>query len=193
MEEMKIRCEWAGGDPLYLPYHDDEWGKPAHDDRFLFEMLVLEGAQAGLSWLTILRKRERYRIAFDRFDPEKVVDYSEVDVQRLLSDSGIIRNRLKIEAAIRNARVVMGIRKAFGSFDSYIWRYVDYTPIQNGWESGAEIPARTELSDRMSKDLKQRGFSFVGTTICYSFMQAVGMVNDHVARCFRHEEVKRMA
>ena len=188
-----IRCGWCGSNPLYIAYHDDEWGVPVHDDRRLFEMLILEGAQAGLNWLTILRKREQYRRAFDGFDIERIAVYSEVDVRRLMADPGIVRNRLKIEAAIRNARGVLNIREAFGSFDSFIWRYVDHTPRQNIWKSLAELPARTELSDRLSKDLKKRGFNFVGPTICYAFMQAVGMVNDHTVDCFRYDQVKQMA
>jgi DNA-3-methyladenine glycosylase I len=183
------RCGWVGNDPLYLAYHDEEWGVPLHDDRRLFEMLVLEGAQAGLSWLTILRKRAGYRKAFHGFVPERVAAYAQVDRQRLLSDAGIVRNRLKIEAAIRNAQGVLDIRKEFGSFDSFIWRYVEHRPRQNAWKSLADLPARTELSDRMSKDLKKRGFSFVGSTICYAFMQAVGMVNDHTIDCFRYKQV----
>ena len=186
------RCEWCGNDPLYISYHDEEWGVPLHDDRRLFEMLILEGAQAGLSWLTILRKREHYRRAFDGFDVEKIAAYSEAEVQRLLADSGIVRNRLKIEAAVRNARGVLEIMEAFGSFDSFIWRYVDRTPIQNAWKSLAELPARTDLSDRMSRDLKKRGLNFVGPSICYAFMQAVGMVNDHTVGCFRYEQVKQV-
>ena len=189
---MKKRCEWAGSDPLYVKYHDREWGTPLHDDRGLFEFLVLDGAQAGLSWLTILRKRGNYRKAFHRFDPQKVARYSEADVRRLLADPGIVRNRLKIESAIRNARAVLAIADEFGSFDSFIWRYVDYQPRQNAWRSLAELPARTALSDMMSKELKKRGFSFAGSTICYAFMQAAGMVNDHVVGCFRHEELKKM-
>jgi DNA-3-methyladenine glycosylase I len=192
-EYVKKRCEWGIGDPLYVKYHDREWGTPLHDDRGLFEFLVLEGAQAGLSWLTILRKRDNYRKAFDRFDPQKVARYSAADVRRLLANPGIVRNRLKIESAIRNARGVLAVADEFGSFDSFIWRYVDHRPRQNAWRTLAELPARTALSDRMSKDLKKRQFSFVGSTICYAFMQAVGMVNDHVVRCFRHEEVKRIA
>ena len=191
--DTKIRCEWCGSEPLYVSYHDDEWGVPVHDDRRLFEMLILEGAQAGLSWLTILKKREQYRRAFHGFEVERVAAYSENDVQRLLADSGIVRNRLKIEAAVRNAQRVMEIREAFGSFDSFIWRYVDHTPQQNAWTSMAELPARTELSDRLSRDLKKRGFNFVGSTICYAFMQAVGLVNDHTVACFRYEQVKRLA
>jgi DNA-3-methyladenine glycosylase I len=190
---MKNRCEWCVGDPLYLEYHDREWGTPLHDDRKLFEFLILDGAQAGLSWLTILRKRDNYRKAFHRFDPQKVARYSAADVRRLLADPGIVRNRLKIESAIRNARGTLAIAEEFGSFDAFIWRYVDGQPKQNAWRSLAEIPASTALSDRMSKDLKKCGFSFVGSTICYAFMQAAGMVNDHVVGCFRHEELKRTA
>ncbi len=190
---MKTRCEWCVGDPLYVKYHDLEWGTPLHDDRKLFEFLVLDGAQAGLSWLTILRKRDNYRKACHRFDPQKVARYSAADVRRLLADPGIVRNRLKIESAIRNARGVLALAEEFGSFDSFIWRYVDGRPKQNAWRSLAEIPASTALSDRMSKELKKRGFSFVGSTICYAFMQAAGMVNDHVVSCFRHEELKRIA
>lgn len=189
---MTRRCEWSGSDPLYVSYHDDEWGVPVHDDRHLFEMLVLEGAQAGLSWLTILRKREEYRRAFARFEPETVAAWSERDVERLLANPGIVRNRLKIESAIRNARGVLKIREEFGSLDSYLWRFVDHAPRQNGWRSLAEIPARTEQSDAMSKELKRRGFNFVGSTICYAFMQAVGMVNDHLVHCYRHEEIRQL-
>jgi DNA-3-methyladenine glycosylase I len=190
---MKIRCEWCGSDPLYISYHDGEWGIPSHDDRHLFEMLVLEGAQAGLSWLTILKKRGRYRTAFDHFHVDKVAAYTERDIQRLLADSGIVRNRLKIESAIKNARGVLDIREAFGSLDSFLWRYVDHVQKQNAWKSLAELPARTDLSDRMSKDLKQRGFNFVGSTICYALMQAVGMVNDHTVDCYRHKEIRELA
>jgi DNA-3-methyladenine glycosylase I len=187
------RCGWAGSDPLYVSYHDSEWGKPVHDDRRLFEMLVLEGAQAGLSWSTILKKRKNYQKAFHGFNIKKVASYSKADVKRLLGDPGIVRNRLKIESAIRNARGVLEIKREFGSFDSFIWRYVDYTPRQNSWRSLSELPARTEESDAMSKDLKKHGFSFVGSTICYAFMQAVGMVNDHVVNCFRHKELAKGA
>jgi DNA-3-methyladenine glycosylase I len=190
---MKNRCGWCGTDLLYVKYHDDEWGVPLHDDRGLFELLVLEGAQAGLSWLTVLRKRGNYRAAFHGFDLQKVASYSATDVQRLLADPGIVRNRLKIESAIRNARGVLAIREEFGSFDSFIWRYVNHQSRQNAWRVLAEVPARTALSDLISKDLKKRGFSFVGSTICYAFMQAVGMVNDHVVGCFRHDEVKKIA
>lgn len=189
--DMKTRCAWCGTDPLYISYHDDEWGVPVHDDRHLFEMLVLEGAQAGLSWLTILRKREAYRWAFANFEPETVADWSESDVARLLADAGIVRNRLKIESAIRNARGVLKIREEFGSLDAYLWRFVDHRPRQNAWRSLAEVPARTEQSDAMSKDLKRRGFNFAGSTICYAFMQAVGMVNDHLTSCYRYDEIRQ--
>jgi len=190
LKYMKNRCEWSGTDPLYLKYHDDEWGVPLHDDRGLFELLILEGAQAGLSWLTILKKRDNYRKAFQGFDPQKIAGYTATDVQRLLADPGIVRNRRKIESAIRNARGVLAIREEFGSFDSFLWRYIDYQPIQNAWRSLAEVPAKTAISDTISKDLKKRGFNFVGSTICYAFMQAVGMVNDHIVGCFRYEQVK---
>jgi DNA-3-methyladenine glycosylase I len=187
---MRETCGWGTGDPLMEAYHDGEWGVPVHDDQRLFEMLILEGAQAGLSWLTILKKREQYRRAFDGFNVERIAAYAEADVQRLLTDPGIVRNRLKIEAAVRNARGVLDIREAFGSFASFIWGYVDYTPRQNAWTSLAELPAQTVLSDRLSKDLKKRGFSFVGSTICYAFMQAVGLVNDHTVDCFRYGTIK---
>lgn len=188
---MKNRCLWCGTDPLYLAYHDEEWGVPLHDDRLLFEFLVLEGAQAGLSWLTILKKRENYRKAFHNFDYERIANYTETDVNRLLADSGIVRNRLKINSAIKNARAVIGIREQYGTLDSYLWRYVDGIPRQNEWKSMAEVPAKTELSDLMSKDLKKQGLNFVGSTICYAFMQAVGMVNDHTTDCYRHKEIKQ--
>jgi len=189
---MPTRCAWGNSDPAYAAYHDEEWGVPVHDDRHLFEMLILEGAQAGLSWLTILKKRENYRKAFDGFDPVKVAAYGPREVQRLLADPGIVRNRLKIAAAIQNARGVLALQKQYGSLAAFLWRYVDGIPRQNGRRALAEIPARTEQSDAMSKDLKKLGFNFVGSTICYAFMQAVGMVNDHVAGCFRHAEVKAM-
>lgn len=190
---MKCRCAWSGNNPLYIAYHDDEWGVPAHDDQRLFEMLLLEGAQAGLNWLTILKKRENYRSAFDSFAPEKVAAYAEHDIQRLLADSGIVRNRLKIESAIKNARGVLEIKEEYGTLAAFLWRYVDGTPLQHSWKSMAELPARTNQSDAMSKDLKRRGFNFVGSTICYAFMQAVGMVNDHIVGCFRYAEVKQMS
>lgn len=191
---MKKRCGWCGADPLYVAYHDDEWGVPVHDDRRLFEFLVLEGAQAGLSWLTILRKRENYRKAFDAFDVGRIAAYGRKDVLRLLKDPGIVRNRLKIEAAIRNARGALAICEEYGSLDAFLWRYVDGVPKQNSRKRLADIPPRTRESDQMSMDLKKRGFNFVGSTICYAFMQAVGMVNDHVADCFRYREIlKRTA
>jgi DNA-3-methyladenine glycosylase I len=193
MDAVKNRCEWCGNDPLYVQYHDSEWGVPSRDDRHLFEMLILEGAQAGLSWHTILRKRERYRTVFDLFDAEKIAAYTEDDIHRLLADPGIVRNRLKVESVVRNARAVLQIRLEYGSFAAFIWRYVDFNPRQNAWNSLAQVPARTEQSDRMSADLRKRGLNFVGSTICYAFMQAVGMVNDHVVGCFRHEEIKAMA
>jgi DNA-3-methyladenine glycosylase I len=192
MQTMKQRCEWCGADPLYISYHDEDWGVPVHDDRKLFEMLILEGAQAGLSWLTVLRKRQNYRKAFHDFDPEIVAEYSQSDLDRLLAEPGIIRNRLKIESAIKNARGVLAIIEGFGSLDSFLWRYVDGKPQQNAWTSIAEIPAQTKIADTMSKDLKRRGFNFVGPTICYAFMQAVGMVNDHTIQCFRHDQVRQM-
>jgi DNA-3-methyladenine glycosylase I len=189
---MQKRCAWCGDDPLYITYHDEDWGVPVHDDRKLFEMLILEGAQAGLSWLTILKKRQNYRNAFDDFDVEKVARYSQIELDRLLADPGIIRNRLKIESAIKNARGVLAAIEEFGTLDSFLWRYVDGIPQQNAWTSITELPARTKASDMMSKDLKRRGFNFVGPTICYAFMQSVGMVNDHMVDCFRHEQVRQI-
>ena len=191
--DHKNSCSWPSDDPLMLKYHDEEWGVPVHDDRLLFEMLILEGAQAGLSWLTILKKREHYRKAFDGFDPVKIAAYTSHDVLRLMADPGIVRNRLKIESAIRNARSTLDLVREFGSLDAFLWRYVDQVPVQNAWTSIRELPARTEASDRMSRDLKKRGFNFVGSTICYAFMQSVGMVNDHVIHCFRHAEVAGQA
>ena len=187
------RCPWGASDPLYLPYHDEEWGVPLHDDRRIFEMLVLEGAQAGLSWLTILRRRAAYRRAFDHFDPRRVARYGDDEISRLLADDGIIRNRLKIRSAVANARAFLAVQEEFGSFDRYVWRFVDGRPVQNAWATPAEVPARTALSDALSKDLEARGFSFVGSTICYAHMQATGMVNDHVVGCFRHRAVRRLA
>jgi DNA-3-methyladenine glycosylase I len=186
---MTMRCQWATSDPLYIAYHDQEWGAPLHDERRLFEMLVLEGAQAGLSWITILRKRESYRAAFDNFDPAKLAEYDEDKVAELLANPGIVRNRLKIAAAIQNAKAFLAVREAFGSFDAYIWRFVDGRPKVNAWKALAEIPAQTPESEAMSKDLLKRGFKFVGPTICYAYMQATGMVNDHVTECFRYAEV----
>ena len=185
----KSRCDWAGDDPLYVAYHDQEWGVPSHDDRHLFEMLVLEGAQAGLSWITILRKRENYRRAFDGFDPGKVVRYDEKQQARLLADAGIVRNRLKIAPSIGNARAFLEVAQEYGSFDRYLWNFVDGKPVRNRWRVQSDVPASTPLSDRLSKDLKRRGFRFVGSTICYSFLQATGLVNDHLVGCFRHAEV----
>jgi DNA-3-methyladenine glycosylase I len=182
---MKHRCEWCGDDPLYVEYHDQEWGVPVHDDRKLFEMLILEGAQAGLNWLTILRKRENYRKAFDNFDAKKIAKYDKAKVAKLLADAGIVRNRLKIAATIQNARAFVEVQKEFGNFDRYIWQFVGGKPKINKWKNLKEIPPKTAESDAMSKDLKKRGFSFVGSTICYAFMQAVGMVNDHVVACFK--------
>ncbi|MEE3202619.1 MAG: DNA-3-methyladenine glycosylase I [Acidobacteriota bacterium] len=183
---LHTRCAWGNSHPLYLPYHDNEWGVPLHNDQRLFEMLVLEGAQAGLSWLTILKKRPAYQVAFDQFDPHKVARYDKRKVTRLLANDGIIRNRLKITSAINNARRFLEVQKQFGSFDRYVWQFVDGRPIQNAWETSAQIPTRTTESDALSKDLKDRGFTFVGTTICYAHMQATGMVNDHLVNCFRY-------
>ena len=186
------RCGWARlKNPLYLAYHDREWGEPLHDDRRLFEMLVLEGAQAGLSWETILNKRAAYRKAFDRFEPKKVAAYGKRDVARLMRDAGIVRNRLKIEAAIVNAQAFLEVRREHGRFGHYLWSFVGGEPRQNTWRELAEIPPRTAESDAMSRDLKKRGFKFVGSTICYAFMQATGMVNDHLVDCFRYREVQR--
>jgi DNA-3-methyladenine glycosylase I len=183
-----IRCPWATND-LSIRYHDEEWGKPVHDDRRLFEFLILEGAQAGLSWDTILKKRENYRAAFDNFDPKKIARYDRRKIQSLMNDAGIIRNRLKITSAIKNANAFLQLQEEYGSFDAYIWQFTGGTPMVNARRSMKEVPARTPESDAMSKDLKQRGFSFVGTTICYAFMQAVGMVNDHLTACFRYEQL----
>jgi DNA-3-methyladenine glycosylase I len=180
-----VRCTWASNELLIL-YHDSEWGVPQHDDRVLFEFLILEGAQAGLSWDTILRKRENYRAAFDGFDPEKVARYDQRKTQRLLRDEGIVRNRLKVASAIRNAKAFLAVQKEFGSFDRYIWQLVGDKPRVNAWRLGKRIPASIPESDAMSKDLKKRGFNFVGSTICYAFMQATGLVNDHTVECFRY-------
>ncbi|HLX94260.1 MAG TPA: DNA-3-methyladenine glycosylase I [Verrucomicrobiae bacterium] len=186
---MKQRCPWAGDDPLCIAYHDDEWGVPSHDDRRLFEMLNLEGAQAGLSWITILRKRENYRRAFAHWDAPKIARFGEKDFTRLMADAGIVRNRLKIRATIDNAKAFLKVRDEFGSFDRYLWQFVDGAPIQNRRRAMRNVPARTREADVMSRDLKRRGFRFVGPTICYAFMQAVGMVNDHIVACFRHDEI----
>lgn len=178
-----MRCSWAGTDLLYVKYHDEEWGVPLHDDRRLFEMLTLEGAQAGLSWITILRKRPAYRKAFDSFNPRKIARYDAKKTRALMADAGIVRNRLKIDSTVTNARAFIGVQKEFGSFDTYIWQFVGGTPVDNRRKTMKDVPASTPESDAMSKDLKKRGFRFVGTTICYAFMQATGMVNDHIAGC----------
>jgi DNA-3-methyladenine glycosylase I len=186
---MIHRCAWAGTAPLYVEYHDTEWGVPLHDDRKLFEFLLLDGAQAGLSWITVLKKRENYRNAFDHFDPEKIATYGVRKINELLSDKGIIRNRVKIESAVQNAKSFLQVQKEFGTFDAYIWQFVGGKTIKNAWKHDSEIPAKTEESAAMSKDLVKRGFKFVGPTICYAFMQAAGMVNDHTTDCFRYHEV----
>ncbi len=187
------RCEWANGSPLEQAYHDTEWGVPLHDDRLLFEFLVLGGAQAGLSWSTILKKRAGYRQAFDNFDVRTVANYTEDKVAELLANPAIIRNRLKVRSAISNAREFLKIQDEFGSFDRYIWQFVNGQPIQNAWQRRSDIPANTPVSDTMSKDLRKRGFKFVGSTICYAFMQAAGMVNDHTTDCFRYSAVRELA
>lgn len=187
---MKTRCQWSTHTKNEQEYHDTEWGVPVHDDRLLFEFLILEGAQAGLSWSTILNKRDNYRRAFDNFEIDKVARYEQAKIDSLLQDAGIVRNRLKINAAVTNAGLVQKIQQEFGSFDAYIWKFVDHQPIQNSWQNMDDVPASTELSDIMSKDLKKRGLKFIGTTICYAFIQAVGMVNDHTVDCFRHEELR---
>ncbi|CAM3541142.1 DNA-3-methyladenine glycosylase I [Marinicrinis lubricantis] len=185
----KQRCGWVNQESLYIAYHDQEWGVPVHDDQKLFEMLILEGAQAGLSWWTILQKREHYRRVFDGFQPERVAAYDEAKLEALLEDPGIVRNRLKIAAAVQNAKAFLAVQQEFGSFDAYIWQFVGGAPRVNAWKELKDVPVTTAESDAMSKDLKKRGFKFVGSTICYSFMQAVGMVNDHVSDCFRHKEL----
>ena len=187
-----VRCKWSLGDDLYLDYHDKEWGVPLHGDRKLFEFLVLEGAQAGLSWITVLKKRPAYREAFDDFDYVQVAEYDERKVSSLLADPGIIRNELKIRSAIRNARAFIRVREEFGTFDNYIWAFVDGKPIQNAWQHGSQILAETPLSNKISKDLKCRGFNFVGPTIIYAHMQATGMVNDHTVDCFRYSEIRAL-
>lgn len=189
--QTKKRCHWAGSDPLYVEYHDHEWGVPVHDDRKLFEMLTLEGAQAGLSWITILRKRENYKKAFNDFDAKKVAAYKARDVQRLMKNEGIVRNRLKIESTISNAKAFLAVRNEFGSFEAYIWRFVNGEPKQNSRKTMKDVPPTSAESDAMSKDLKKRGFRFVGSTICYAFMQATGMVNDHLVSCFRYRHARR--
>jgi DNA-3-methyladenine glycosylase I len=192
-KKARKRCAWSESTEIYVEYHDREWGVPVHDDRLLFEFLTLEGAQAGLSWLTILRKRENYRKAFAGFDPVRVARYGATETQRLLADAGIVRNRQKIASAIGNARAFLEVQREFGSFDTYVWRFVDGRPVQNRWKEIREVPARSEISDALSKDLKQRGFGFIGSTIVYAHMQATGMVNDHLTSCFRHREVAALA
>jgi DNA-3-methyladenine glycosylase I len=185
------RCAWVNQDPLYIRYHDEEWGQPLHDDTRLFEMLTLEGAQAGLSWYTVLQKRENYRIAFDNFNVALVASYDEDKYEALLQNFGIIRNRLKIRSTINNAKAFMRVQEQFGSFDAYLWGFIDGSPIVNQWQHIKEVPASTPLSDQLSKDLKRRGFNFVGSTICYAFMQAVGMINDHTVDCIKHISIEK--
>lgn len=189
---MPKRCSWCGDDPLYVAYHDNEWGVPLRDEQKLFEFLILEGAQAGLSWITILRKREGYRQLFDQFEPEKVAGYTDNKLEKLLQNPAIVRNRLKVFGVRKNARAFLELQSKEGSFSDYIWGFVDGRPIQNQWRSLADVPANTKLSDTISKDLKKRGFTFVGSTIVYAFMQATGMVNDHTTDCFRHQECKQL-
>lgn len=190
--DKKRRCSWPGDTPIYIDYHDNEWGRPTHDDRELYEMLVLESMQAGLSWITVLKKREAFREAFDGFDPEKVALYDDEKIEELMNNEKIIRNRRKITAAVNNAKLFLKVQEEYGSFDKFIWKYVDNTPITGHWEKIEDMPASTPLSDRISKDLKKMGFQFLGTTIIYSFMQSVGMVNDHIKECFvYHETVER--
>lgn len=190
---MIYRCGWSISDPLMIDYHDNEWGVPVRDDRKHFEMIVLDGAQAGLSWQTVLKKREAYREAFDNFDFRKVARYNDKKVKELLNNPGIIRNRLKVGSAIKNANAFLEVRKEFGTFDKYIWQFVGGSPMHNTWKSLKELPAKTPESDAMSKDMKKRGFNFVGSTICYAYMQAAGMVNDHTIECFRHKELRRIS
>lgn len=191
MTKTRVRCQWAGSDPLYVAYHDEEWGVPSHDDRHLFEMLTLEGAQAGLAWITILRKRDGYRKAFDNFDVARIARYTPRRVEKLLADPGIVRNRMKIESTIDNARATLAVQEEFGSLAAFLWRFVDGRPKVNRWESLKDVPPKTAESDAMSRELKRRGFRFVGSTICYAFMQATGMVNDHTVDCFRYRELAR--
>ena len=189
---MKKRCEWCGTEPIYVDYHDKEWGVPVHDDRLHFEMIILDGAQAGLSWITILKRRGSYREAFDNFDVLKVSRYSDKKIEKLLTNPGIIRNRLKVKSTVQNAKSFLEIQKIFGSFDQYIWQFVNHKTIENKWKKMSDLPAKTAESDTMSRDLKKRGFSFVGSTICYAYMQAAGMVNDHTKNCFRYKEVREL-
>ncbi len=186
----KIRCGWSTNDPLYIKYHDEEWGTPCHNDRKLFELLILEGFQAGLSWITILRKRKNFKNAFDNFDPQKITKYNPQKLNQLMKNEGIIRNRLKINAAKINAKCFLEVQKEFGSFDKYVWQFVNGKQIKNKFKNLKKIPAKTKESDAMSRDMKKRGFKFVGSTICYAFMQATGMVNDHITECFRYKQLK---
>jgi DNA-3-methyladenine glycosylase I len=190
-KKAKTRCMWVTDDPLYMQYHDKEWGVPIYDDQLLFEFLILEGAQAGLSWLTILKRRKNYRVCFDNFDAQKIAHYSKEKIQKLLLNEGIIRNRLKIQATITNAKAYLAIKEKYPSFAHYIWQFVENKPIQNNFNNKQLAPTSTPISDKMAKDLKKQGFKFIGTTICYAFMQAVGMVNGHATNCFRHLEIKR--
>jgi DNA-3-methyladenine glycosylase I len=189
---MVKRCSWCGSDPLYVAYHDEDWGVPVYDNQQLFEMLILEGAQAGLSWLTILKKRENDRKAFHDFDASTIAGYDQKEIDRLMQDAGIVRNRLKIEATIKNARGLLQLCEEFNSFANYLWRFVDGKPIINAWQDHSAIPANTQISDQLSKDLKRRGFNFVGSTICYAFMQSIGMVNDHTTDCFRYQQINHL-
>ncbi|MGD8576308.1 MAG: DNA-3-methyladenine glycosylase I [Thiohalophilus sp.] len=189
---MPHRCGWAGPDQIYIDYHDHEWGVPLYDDQRLFEFLILEGAQAGLSWITILKKREAYRKALQNFDVEKIARFSRTKIERLMQNSSIIRNRLKIEATIQNARSFLTVQEQYGSFSDYIWQFVDGRPVQNKWKTDKQVPASTRQSETMSKELKRLGFRFVGPTICYAYMQATGMVNDHITRCYRHEQIAKL-
>jgi len=189
---MIKRCSWCGSDPLYVAYHDKDWGVPVHEDQKLFEMLILEGAQAGLSWLTILKKRENYRKTFHGFDASTIAGYDQKEIERLMQDAGIVRNRLKIEATIKNARSFLQLCEEFNSFANYLWRFVDGKPLINAWQDHSAIPANTQISDQLSKDLKKRGFNFVGSTICYAFMQSIGMVNDHTTDCFRYQQINHL-
>ncbi|MCP3927107.1 MAG: DNA-3-methyladenine glycosylase I [Desulfobacterales bacterium] len=190
---MKKRCDWAIKTDIEKDYHDNEWGVPLHNDQKLFEFLILEGAQAGLSWITILKKRDAYRVAFDNFDVQKVAQYDDKKIAELLKNPGIIRNKLKVNAAVNNAKIFIEIQEEFGSFDKYLWSFTDYKTITNPWKKMSDVPVSTEISDIMSKDMKKRGFKFVGTIICYSLMQAVGMVNDHTKGCFRYSEIKKLS
>ena len=187
----KQRCAWAGETPIYQAYHDEEWGVPLHDDRALFEFLILEGAQAGLSWITILKKRDAYRAAFDNFDAARIARYDTKKIESLLQNAGIVRNRLKVQSSVNNAQKFLAVQEEFGSFDAFIWRFVDGAPLQNKRRSLAEVPPKTTVSDAMSKELVRRGFKFIGSTICYAYMQAVGMVNDHTTDCFRFKELQK--